>query len=199
TSATRSCAVSSPTTTDIRRTSGPSSASSRACGRSRCSSCCRRGAGPPRPATDPERSARAAAVARRGVAGRRLEPGERLPTLREEVALVDAVVDEVPREERVRPELAVDESIGVDDAVPARAERAQRGPPLVRPRVQPLEDGGHAAVAAREQRLEVRRARALRLDLDARDGAERLPQPAELAAEHPQVLHRLPLEGRPGL
>src|SRR5215470_14201342 len=57
-------------------------------------------------------SARPAGVARRDVAGRRLALEHRLPPLREEVALVDGVIDEVPRQRLVGREATVDVRVG---------------------------------------------------------------------------------------
>src|SRR5262245_39192856 len=143
-------------------------------------------------------SARAAGVARRGVARRRLQLREGLPPLGEEVALVDGVVDEVPGKERVETPAAVDIAIRID-AVRAATERLQRRPPRVGTRVEPGEDRRDAPVAAREERLQIRLARALGLDDDAGDRAERTAEMAELPAERRNVLHRLPLERGPRL
>src|SRR5204862_233708 len=109
--------------------------------------------------------ARAAGVAGGGIAGRRLELGERLAALREKIALVDGVLDEIPGQQSVQRVRAVDEAVGVDTVRPA-AERFQDGPPLVGTLVQADEDRRRTPVAAREERLQVCLARALGLDLD---------------------------------
>src|SRR5439155_4039094 len=75
------------------------------------------------------RSARAAGVTGRRVAGRRLQLGERLPPLGEEIALLDRMLDEIPRETGVGWVGAMHEAIGIERTVPA--EGLQRRPPSV--------------------------------------------------------------------
>src|SRR5437879_5435019 len=128
-------------------------------------------------------SAGAAGVAGGGVAGRRLDLGQRLPPLRGEVALIDRVIDEVPGQHRVERIGAMDEAVGVDDVAPGTPESFERRPPRVRLGRQLLEDRRRAPVTAREQRLEIGLARALDLDLDAGHGGERPPEPGELRLE----------------
>src|SRR5207249_8115311 len=110
-------------------------------------------------------STRAAGVAGRGVAGRRLDLGQGLSPLGSEVPLVHRVIDEVPRQHRVERIRARDEAVGVD-GLAAATEPPERRPPRVGLGRQTLEDRRRAPVAAREQRLEIRLARALDLDLD---------------------------------
>src|SRR5947199_278676 len=142
--------------------------------------------------------ARAAGVAGGGIAGRRLELGERLAAFREKIALVDGVLDEIPGQQSVQRVRAVDEAVGVDTVRPA-AERFQDGPPLVGTLVQADEDRRRTPVAAREERLQVCLARALGLDLDGGDGAQCAAEVGELPAQRGDRLHRLPLERRPRL
>src|SRR5207247_2097523 len=123
--------------------------------------------------------ARAAGVAGGGIAGRRLELGERLAAFREKIALVDGVLDEIPGQQSVQRVRAVDEAVGVDTVRPA-AERFQDGPPLVGTLVQADEDRRRTPVAAREERLQVCLARALGLDLDGGDGAQCAAEVGEL-------------------
>ena len=85
----------------------------------------------------------------------------------------------------------------MDEAVGTQCP--QRLPPGVGTRVQREQDVRRPAVAAREERLQVRLPRALGLDVDARDRAERGPQRTELPAQRRDRFHRLPLEGRPRL
>src|SRR2546422_1894045 len=150
----------------------------------------------PRP-TITATSARAAGVAGGGVAGRRLQLAERLTAFREEVALVDRVLDEVPGQQRIEGVGAVDEAIRIHALAPA--EGFQDGPPLLRALVQADQDRGRAPVAAREERLQVRLARTLGLDLDAGDGPERAAEVGELPPQRGDGLHRLPLKRRPRL
>src|SRR5207302_2398273 len=121
--------------------------------------------------------ARATGVAGGGIAGRRLQLAERLAAFREQVALVDRVLDEVPGQQRIEGVGAVDEAARVHALAPA--EGFQDGPPLLRALVQADQDRGRAPVAAREERLQVRLARALGLDLDAGDGPERAAEVGE--------------------
>src|SRR5262249_14509605 len=139
-------------------------------------------------------SACPAGVARVGVTRLRLALLVRLPPLGDEVALLDLVVDEIPRQQLVEAVSAMDEAIGVDEVVPPAAQRAQQRPPTLRIRVQALQQLGHAPVAARQQRLQVALARALGLDLHGGNGAQLAADPCQLALERPEVLHRLPLE-----
>src|SRR6516165_11795151 len=113
----------------------------------------------------PPPSARAAGVAGVGIARLRLAFLVRLPPLGGEVALLDLVVDEIPRQQLVEPVGAMHEAIGVDQIVPPAAQRAQQRPPALRIGVQSLQQLGHAPVATRQERLQVALARALGLDL----------------------------------
>src|SRR5690242_111926 len=88
-------------------------------------------------------SARAAGVARRGVAGRGLQLGEGLPALGEQIPLVDRLIDEVPRQERVERIGPVHEAVGT--------ECTQRLPPRVRTGVKREQDVRRPTVAAREK------------------------------------------------
>src|SRR5262249_61154301 len=126
--------------------------------------------GPPPP------SARPAGVTGVGVAGRCLELGVRLPPLGDEVALLDAVVDEIPWQQLAGAVPAMHESVGIDQILPSAAQRPQHGPPGLGVAVQALEQLGHAAVAARQQRLEVPLAGTLGLDLHG-GGPAQLPGP----------------------
>src|SRR5438445_605678 len=110
--------------------------------------------------TTTARSARPAGVASRRVAGRRLDLDEGLSPLGGEVTLVHRVIDEVPRQHRVERIRPMDEAIGVNGLAPAAAEPPERRPPGVGLGCQTLEDRRRAPVAAREQRLEIRLARA---------------------------------------
>src|SRR5439155_24919526 len=77
------------------------------------------------------RSARAAGVAGRGVAGRRLDLGQGLSPLGGEVTLVHRVIDQVPRQHRFERIRAMDEAIGVNGLAATAAEPPERGPPRV--------------------------------------------------------------------
>src|SRR5881296_51993 len=123
-------------------------------------------------------SARAAGVASGGVTGRRLQLAQRLAAFREEVALVDRVLDEVPGQQRIDGVGAVDEAVRVDALAPA-PQGFQDGPPFVGALVQADQDRRRAPIAAREERLQVRLARALGLDLDRGDGPERAAEVGE--------------------
>src|SRR5262245_39634849 len=147
----------------------------------------------------PPPSARPAGVTGVGVAGRRLELGVRLPPLGDEVALLDAVVDEIPWQQLAGAVRAVHEAVGIDQVLPSAAQRAQHGPPRLWVAVEALEELGHATVAARQQRLEVSLAGTLGLDLHGGDRAELPPHARQLALERREILHRLPLERRPRL
>src|SRR5437763_16264137 len=122
--------------------------------------------------------ARAAGVAGGGIAGRRLQLAERLAALREQVALVDRVLDEVPGQQRIEGVGAVDEAVRVHALAPA-PEGVQDGPPLLGALVQADQGRRRAPIAAREERLQVRLARALGLDLDGGDGRERAAEVGE--------------------
>src|SRR5689334_12368364 len=75
--------------------------------------------------------ARRARVAGMRVARRGLELAVRLAALGEEVALLDLVVDEVPRQELVGVVRAMDEAIRIDDVVAPAGRRLQHRPPVV--------------------------------------------------------------------
>src|SRR5262245_10631630 len=105
-------------------------------------------------------SAGAARMTRVRVARRGLELRAGLPALAQEVPLVDLMIDEVPGTPLARIPLAEHEAIRIDEAVRAAPERFQRAPPVVGALAQALEDRRDAAVAAREQRLQVGFARA---------------------------------------
>src|SRR5262249_5535445 len=143
--------------------------------------------------------ARPARVARMGVARRRLDLAVRLPALGEEIALVDAVIDEVPRQRLVELVCAMHEPIGVHQVVPAPPEPPPRRPPGCRIAVQAREDRADATIAAREERLQVGLSRALGLDLDGGHGAQLAAHARELSLQRAEVFHGLPLERRPGL
>src|SRR5262245_5109038 len=103
-------------------------------------------------------SAGPAGVARRDVARRRLALEDRLSPLREEVALVDGVIDEIPRQRLVGREAAVDVRVrGRAAAEPAAANGSlDDRPEAARVLVHGDQERREAAVAPREQGLPVR-------------------------------------------
>src|SRR5690242_11648795 len=97
-------------------------------------------------------SARPAGVTGRRVAGRRLQLRERLPPLGDEIALVNRVVDEVPRQAGVEGIHAVHEPVRIDEIAGVAAERGEDRPPVVGALRQPRENVPRTAIAAREER-----------------------------------------------
>src|SRR5271169_5309207 len=108
------------------------------------------------------RSTRRARRARRRVARRCLAGRQRLAALDPEVAFGDAVVDEVPRQAFGLAIRAMDVLVGVGKVAQAVAlPGADRAPPVAAVGVHGLNEPCDAAVAARENGLEIRLPRRL--------------------------------------
>src|SRR5579862_2878827 len=112
------------------------------------------------------RSACRAARTRRGVARRRLAGRQRLAALDPQVAFADAMVDEIPRQGLVLGVGAMDVRVGVRQIRQTVALPLADGPPPVAAALlYGFDEARDAAVAARQDGLQIRLARRLDIEL----------------------------------